>query len=142
MCFKQFVILAENLSRCKMGTLRSYQGGEYLSAKFNAFLDDRGIKHQCTVPYTPQQIGVANRKNMSLMEMAKCMVKIQQLPHGSWLEAIMCATYGLNKCPMKALQFITPYEAWHGRKAIHSSSACFWLLGLHSCATATTQKIG
>ena len=51
------------------------------------------------------------------MEMARCMVKSQQLPHGFWLEAIMCATYVLNRCPTKlVLQSITPYEAWHGRK--------------------------
>ena len=53
---------------------------------------------------------------MSLMEMARCMVKNQFLPHAFWLEAVMCATYVLNRCPTKALQSITPYEAWHGRK--------------------------
>ena len=50
------------------------------------------------------------------MEMASCMVKIQSLPHGFWLEAVMCATYVLNRCLTKALQVVTPYEAWHGRK--------------------------
>ena len=68
------------------------------------------------MPYTPQQNGVAERKNRSLMEMARCMVKSQSLPHGFWLEAVMCATYVLNRCPTKALQVVTPYEAWHGRK--------------------------
>ena len=116
MCFKQFVSMAENVSECKMGTLHSDRGGEYLSKDFNAFLAERGIKHQCTVPYTPQQNGVAERKNRSLMEMARCMVKSQALPHAFWLEAVMCATYVLNRCPTKALQTITPYEAWHGRK--------------------------
>ena len=86
--------------------------------EFNAFLDEGGIKHQCTVPYTPQQNGVAERKNKSLMEMAQCMVKTRASPHAFWLKAIMCATYVLNRCPTKALQSITPYEAWHGRKPI------------------------
>ena len=94
--------MGENMSECKMGTLCFDRGGEYLSSNFNAFLAERGIKHQCTVPYTPQQNGVAERKNRSLMEMARCMVKSQQLPHGFWLEAIMCATYVLNMCPTKA----------------------------------------
>ena len=85
-----------------------------MSKDFNAFLADCGIKHQYTVPYTPQQNGVAERKNRSLMEMARCMVKSQALPHTFWLEAIMCATYVLNRCPTKALKFITPYESWHG----------------------------
>ena len=87
-----------------------------MSKDFDAFLDGRGIKHQFTVPYTPQQNGFLERKNRSLVEMARCMVKSHLLPNGFWLEAIMCAAYILNKCPTKALQSITPYEAWHGRK--------------------------
>jgi len=98
MCFKQFLALAENVSKCTMGTLRSDRGGEYMSHEFNAFLASRGIKHQCIVPYTPQQ-----HQNRLLTEMARCMVKNQALPHSFWLEAIMCATYVLNRCPMKAL---------------------------------------
>eukprot|EP00250_Pteridium_aquilinum_P028400 c37088_g1_i1 orf=3-284(-) len=81
LCFKQFVAMAENASACKVGTLRSAGGGEYMSKEFNAFLAERGIKHQCTVPYTPQQNGVAERKDMSLMEMTCCMVKSLFLPH-------------------------------------------------------------
>ena len=52
LCFKQFVVMAENASACKVGTLRSNRGGEYMSKEFNAFLVDHGIKHQCMVPYT------------------------------------------------------------------------------------------
>ena len=66
------------------------EGGEYMSKEFNTFLVDHGIKHRCIVPYTPQQNGVTKRKNCSLMEMARCMVKSQALPHPFWLEAIMC----------------------------------------------------
>ena len=87
-----------------------------MSKEFDAFLASRGIKHQFTVPYTLQQKGVAERKNKSLMEMARCMVKSQLLPHAFWLEAVMCAAYILNRCSTKALQSITPYEAWHGKK--------------------------
>ena len=115
--FKQFVAMAENASACKQGTLHSNRGGEYMSKEFNAFLTERGIKHQCTVPYTPQQNGVAERKKrVTYGGGALCMVKSQVLPHAFWLEAIMCATYVLNRCPTKALQNITPYESWHGRK--------------------------
>ena len=133
MCFKQILCLAENLSGCKVGTLHSDQGGEYLSTEFNAFLTDCGIKHQCTVPYTPQQNGVIERKNRSLMEMARCMLKSQQLPHGFWLKAIMCATYVLNRCPTKALQSITPYEAWHGTKPSIASLCVFDCLATLLC---------
>ena len=87
-----------------------------MSKELDAYLAKCGIKNQCIVPYTPQQNGVAERKNGSLMEMARCMVKSQALPHAFWLEAVMCATYVLNRCPTKALQNVTPYEAWNGRK--------------------------
>ena len=100
----------------KWATLHSNQGAEYLSKDFNSFLVERRIKHQRTVPYTPQQNGVGERKNRSLMEMAQCIVKSQALPHVPGLKDIMCATYVLNSCPTKALQTITLYEACHGKK--------------------------
>jgi len=106
--------MGENVSKCTMGTLRcSDRGGEYMSHEFNAFLDSHGIKHQCTVPYTPQQNGVAERKNRSLTEMARCVwsrVKLFCMCFGLRLSCV------LNRCPTKALQSITPYEAWHDRK--------------------------
>lgn len=49
----------KNASACKVGTLCSDRGGEYMSKEFNAFVAEGGIKHQCTVPYTAHQIGVA-----------------------------------------------------------------------------------
>jgi len=127
MCFKQLVSLAENVSSCKVGTLCSDRGGEYMSKEFNAFLANRGIKHQCTLPYTPQH-GIAERKNCSLMEMARCMVKSQALPHAFWLEVVMCVAYVLNRCPTKALKSVTPYECWHGL-ASH-----LWLICVHLVA--------
>lgn len=81
MCFKQFLAMAKNVLKCTMGTLRSDRGGKYMSHEFNAFLASCGIKHQSTVSYTPQQNGVAKRKNRSLTEMARCMVKSQALSH-------------------------------------------------------------
>ena len=129
MCFKQFLVLAENMSACKLGTLRFDRGGEYMSSDFNAFLGECGIKHQSTVPYTPQQNGVAERKNWSLMEMDKCMVKSQALPHSFWLEVVMCAAYVLNRCPTKALQSITPYEAWHDQN--YMLLICMFLVVWH-----------
>ena len=74
-----------------------------MSREFNAVLAKSCIKHQCTLPYTQQQNGVAKRKNGYLMEMAQCMVKSQALPHAFWFEATMCAIYVLNRFPTKAL---------------------------------------
>ena len=66
-CFKEFLHLAENLSGHKLITLRTDRGSECMSQDFNAFLKHRGIIHQCTTPYTPQQNDLAERKNRSLI---------------------------------------------------------------------------
>ncbi|MCO5581719.1 hypothetical protein L7F22_035608 [Adiantum nelumboides] len=108
--------MVENEIGYKVQTLRTDRGGEYMSGAFKDFLGKKGIKHQCTMPYTPQQNGVAERKNMSLMEMARCMLKAKSLPHKLWMEAVACATHVLNRCPTRALKTITPYEAWYDRK--------------------------
>ncbi|MCO5603945.1 hypothetical protein L7F22_058102 [Adiantum nelumboides] len=113
--FQHYVAMVENETGCKVQTLRTNQGGEYMSAAFKDFLGKKGIKHQCTMPYTPQQNGVAERKNMSLMEMARCMLKAKSLPHKLWMEAVACVAHVLNRCPTRALKTITPYESWYDR---------------------------
>ncbi|MCO5572769.1 hypothetical protein L7F22_026528 [Adiantum nelumboides] len=114
--FQHYVSMVENETGCKVQTLRTDRGGEYMSGAFKDFLEKKGIKQQCTMPYTPQQNGVAKRKNRSLMEMARCMLKAKSLPHKLWMEAVACAAHVLNRCPTRALKTITPYESWYDRK--------------------------
>ncbi|MCO5604581.1 hypothetical protein L7F22_058749 [Adiantum nelumboides] len=114
--FQHYVSMVENETGCKVQTLRTDRGGEYMSGAFKDFLGKKGIKHQCTMPYTPQQNGVAERKNRSLMEMARCMLKAKSLPHKLWMEVVACAAHVLNRCPTRALKTITPYESWYDRK--------------------------
>ncbi|MCO5571040.1 hypothetical protein L7F22_024771 [Adiantum nelumboides] len=114
--FQHYVSMVENETGCKVQTLRTDRGGEYMSGAFKDFLGKKGIKHQCTMPYTPQQNGVAKRKNRSLMEMARCILKAKSLPHKLWMEAVACAAHVLNRCPTRALKTITPYESWYDRK--------------------------
>ncbi|MCO5565008.1 hypothetical protein L7F22_018678 [Adiantum nelumboides] len=114
--FQHYVSMVENETGCKVQTLRTDRGGEYMSGAFKDFLGKKGIKHQCTMPYTPQQNGVVERKNRSLMEMARCMLKAKSLPHKLWMEAVACAAHVLNRCPTRALKTITPYESWYDRK--------------------------
>ena len=66
------------------------------------------------IPYTPQQNDVAERKNRTIMEMARYM--LGNLPNFLWGEVVSIAIYILNRCPTKAVQGKTPFEAWSGRK--------------------------
>jgi hypothetical protein len=68
------------------------------------------MKH--IVPYTPQENGVAERKNRTLKEMANCMIQSKGLSLLYWAEGINCANYIVNRTPTKALKNITPEEAW------------------------------
>eukprot|EP00253_Pinus_taeda_P016095 PITA_16095 len=78
-----------------------------------------GKQHRESFPsarYTPQQNGVAERKNMTIMDMARSMLKAKNLPNDYWAEAVNCAAYILNKCPTKAVMNRVREEAWSGRK--------------------------
>lgn len=79
------------------------------------FYEDEGIKAQFTTPYTPEQNGVAERKNRSLQEMAVCMLADADMEKLYWEEAIMTATYLQNKIPSRVVSK-TPYELWTNHK--------------------------
>ena len=69
---------------------------------------------QHSVPYTPQQNGVAERKNRAMKEMATCMLEAKPLSPKLWEKAINCDAYVQNKFPLKSLEYKTPFEAWSG----------------------------
>jgi hypothetical protein len=68
------------------------------------------------VPYTPQQNGVAERKNRSLKDMASCMLHSKSLPRRLWVEELNFETYIQNRSPHIFVKDKTPYEAWSSLK--------------------------
>ena len=72
--FKEFKALVENLSKKKIKILRLDNGGEFMSNEFNDYCKEVGIKRELTIPYNPQQNGVAERNNRSIMEVVKAMI--------------------------------------------------------------------
>ncbi|GBN44324.1 Retrovirus-related Pol polyprotein from transposon TNT 1-94, partial [Araneus ventricosus] len=107
------------MTRNKFGrtlkVLRSDNGGEYIGKEIEDFLKEQGIVHQLTVPYSPQQNGVSERKNRTLIEMTRCLLSEANLPQRFWAEAAMTATYLQNRLPTKPKRK-TPYELWTNRK--------------------------
>ncbi|KAL4573495.1 hypothetical protein LXL04_020303 [Taraxacum kok-saghyz] len=117
--YGQFVIfksLVENQHEQKIKCLRSDCGGDFNSIEFQNFLKEHGIHHQLTTRYIPQQNGIAERKNMTLLEMARSMLKSKNLSNSLWAEAVACAGYLSNRASTKALDNITSQEAWKGYK--------------------------
>ena len=108
----------------KVKVVKSDRGGEYYG-KFNEhgqcpgpfakFLESRGICAQYTMPGTPQQNGVAERRNRTLMDMVRSMLSNCTLPLSLWMQALKTAAYLLNRVSSKAVPK-TPYELWTGRK--------------------------
>ncbi|KAJ1704767.1 hypothetical protein LUZ63_004546 [Rhynchospora breviuscula] len=114
--FKKFKAMAENQTGMHLKMLRSDRGGEYQSNEFREYCESEGIQHQLTMPYTPQQNGVAERKNRTVVELARSMLKSKGLPNDFWAEAVATAVYLLNLSPTKAVLNQTPFEAWFERK--------------------------
>ena len=114
--FLEWKALIEKSSGKKLKTLRTDNGGEYTSTKFTAYLKAEGVRHECTIPKTPEQNGVAERLNRTLVESSRSMLLDAKLPHKFWAEAVSTAVYLRNRCPTKAVKDKTPYEAWHGEK--------------------------
>ena len=110
--FLAYKALVEKQSGHPIIKLRYDNGGEYVNNKFTTFFIEQGIQQQHIVPYTPQQNGVAKRKNHTFKEMAHCMIQAKGLSLQFWAEAINCENYIVNHTPTKDLQGITPEETW------------------------------
>ncbi|XP_076686075.1 uncharacterized protein LOC143378147 [Andrena cerasifolii] len=114
--FKEYKARVENSTGHRIKKLRTDNGTEYLSHAFSEFLKKEGITRELTVEYTPQQNGVSERLNRTLVEMARCLLMQAELPITLWAEAIGTAAYIRNRCPTTANQETTPHEVWTGEK--------------------------
>ncbi|GJT48317.1 zinc finger, CCHC-type containing protein [Tanacetum coccineum] len=114
--FKEFKKTIENELRTTLKMFRTDRGGEFNSNEFTQYCKENGIARQLTAPYSPQQNGVVERRNRTIMSTTRCMMKATEMPQDFWAEAVRHAIYILNSVPTKALEDITPYEAIKGKK--------------------------
>ena len=101
----------ERFSGKMVNTLRTDNGGEYVSTKFEDYFKSEGIRHERTVPKTPEQNGVAECMNRTLVETVRSMLFDARVPHSFWAEALSTAVYLRNRSPTKVLDDMTPFEA-------------------------------
>lgn len=115
-CFKKIKAAVENELDVKLKAFRIDREGEFNSDEFTSYCVELGIRRDTTAPYTPQQNGVVERRNRTVVEMARSMLKSKGVPAHFWAEAIKTAVHVLNRAPTRALDGMTPYEALYRRK--------------------------
>lgn len=108
--FLKFKALEEKQSSHQIKTLRKDRGGEFIYTSFMEYCKDNGIQRQLTIRRSPQQNGIAERKNRTIVEMARSMMIGKSLPKIFWAEAIHTTIYILNRCPTKAVRNRTPLK--------------------------------
>ncbi|KAH9654968.1 hypothetical protein KPL70_022170 [Citrus sinensis] len=113
--FKEWLTLIENQTDRKIKRLRTDNGLEYCSKDFDEFCREKGIARHRTVRHTPQQNGLAERMNKTLVEKVRCMLFSANLSKHFWAEAVTTAAYLINRSPSSALNFRTPQEVWSGK---------------------------
>lgn len=110
--FRTFKQLVENQTGRKIKILRTNNGTEYCSEGFKSFLGKCGIQHQTSNAYTPQQNGLAERMNRTLVEKAKCLIFDAKIDKSYWAEAVNMAAYITNRSINSTLKTLTPEEVW------------------------------
>ena len=114
--FKEYKALVENQTRKNIKVLRIDNGGEFSEKEFEQFSKQCGITRQKTNPYTPQQNGVVERMNRSLMEKPRSMLSGVGLGQEFQVVVVETPCYLRNRSPTSTLVDKTPHEAWSGQK--------------------------
>ncbi|UYV60538.1 K02A2.6-like [Cordylochernes scorpioides] len=114
--FKEFVKRVRTETGNKIKRFRTDNGTEFLNKNFSDYLKSLGIVHELTAPYTPEQNGISERDNRTIVESSRCLLHGRKMPLELWAEAVNTAVYLLNRCTTKVLGNSTPYEIWYKRK--------------------------
>ena len=107
--FLEWKAMVERSTGHKVKVLRRDNGEEYTSNEFEGYLKKEGIKHEYTIPKTPEQNGVSQRINRTLVVKVRSMLTDSKLPQQFWAEALTTAVYLLNRSPTKTLENRTPF---------------------------------
>ncbi|WVZ61696.1 hypothetical protein U9M48_011528 [Paspalum notatum var. saurae] len=123
--FKEWKVMIENQTEKKVKILRTDNGMEFCSDQFKAYCKSQGIVRHYTIPHTPQQNGVAERMNRTIISRTRCMLSNAGLNKRFWAEATSTACYLINRSPSITLDKKTPIEVWSGSPADYSQWRVF-----------------
>ena len=96
----------------KIKRLHTDNGMEFCSSEFDEFFRDEGIARHQIVHHTPQENGVAERMNRTLLERTRCMLLNAGLSKYSWADVVSTACYLVNRSPASYIDFKTLEEVW------------------------------
>ncbi|XP_076888069.1 uncharacterized protein LOC143538382 [Bidens hawaiensis] len=105
-----FYTLVQTQFKKNIQIFRSDNGGEFVNSEMKFFFQTKGIIHQTTCPYTPEQNGVAERKNRILLEITRALLIESQTPKFFWPDALATAAYLINRLPTQILKTKTPLQ--------------------------------
>ena len=114
--FKTYKAWAERQTRRKLKTIRTDRGGEFLSKEQKCYLQEHGIEHQTSMPYSPQQNGRAERFQQTIINKAESMRHAAGLSDGFWKHIVRTAVHVYNVTPISKAEFLTPKEMWNDSK--------------------------
>jgi hypothetical protein len=131
--FKGILEMSSKWVRIKDQKIRSDNGTEFKNSQIEGFLEEEGIKHEFYSPYTPQQNGVVERKNRTLLDTTRTMLDEYKTPDRFWAEVINTACYSNNRLYLHRILKKTSYELLTGKKPSVSyfrvfGSKCFILV--------------
>jgi transposase InsO family protein len=130
---KGFLRRTQNEFGLRIKKIRSNNGTEFKNSQIEGFLEEEGIKHEFSSPYTPQQNDVVERQNRTLLDMARTMLDEYKTPNRFWTEAINTACYSINRLYLHQILKKTSYELLTSKKPNVSyfrvfGSKCFILI--------------
>jgi transposase InsO family protein len=111
---KRIQVATERKTGERIRALRTDKGGEFLVKDFEKYCAELGVRRELTVPYSPPQNGVVERRNQTVMSTARSMLKAKELPGIFWGEAVTTTVYLLNRAPSKGVGGKIPYQLWTG----------------------------
>ena len=118
--FETFCAEIKNQFDVQVKVLRSDNAPEYFSDSFINFMSSQGILHQSSCAYTPQQNGVAERKNRHLIETARTLLLHHNVPLRFWADAVLAACYLINRMPSSVLQHKVPHQLLYSNQPLYA----------------------
>lgn len=114
-CVVSFSNVLINQFGAKIKVFRSDNGTEFINNRMKMFCNDKGILHQTTCAYTPQQNGVVERKHRHILNVARSLLFEAGLPLKYWGEAVLTSVFLINRTHMSVLNGVSPFELIYNR---------------------------